>query len=329
MNFKNDLREQMIQLLEEDGITFNKQESTYRLLISYLNALNKTISIRKRKVFISDNIERIIKDKVLNKKYINALLKFKEYFEDGKDMNGHLSTCIYCSDIFNKKKYVSNKAKDYLLDDWGIYHLHLRDKNAQNKEEMFSNRNDKEKGNRSEYLLFVKITDAGAYFIDILNHNEKYIFGKQELLETLDRNWHFLLEEYKLPELKSSSKSTNKEICKNRKSGSLSLYEVNGNVYTCIGGGITSAGTNIKHTNEADCKFMDMYSIEDYFKNNYDSIKDEIESVTGVDCTNKSLEFKFLLEQRGYVVKEINTNYGVLFFYEGNDLKARAGIVQD
>ncbi|MHB8034890.1 hypothetical protein CF069_13315 [Clostridium botulinum] len=332
MNFEKDLREQIIQLLKEDKVKFNKQDSTSRLLISYLNVLNRRIPVKKRKVFMSDNIKKIIDGNKLHKKYIEALLKFKSNFENGIDMNGHLSANIYYSDLSvkNREKSFYRKSRDYLLDDWGIYHLHLRDKDAKNEKEMHSNKNGKEKGNRSEYLLFVKITSTDIYFIDILNHNEKSVFAKQELLETLDRNWHFLLKKYMLPDVISvSDKFTDKEIHQARQSGSLIVYQINDKAYVCIGGGLTTAGTNIMHTRRADNILEDMYFIEEYFRNNYTSIKNEVADIAGIKCFNKDLEFKFVLDVKGYVVKEVNTNYAALYFYEEDYLKRRVGIIKD
>lgn len=216
MNFEKDLRKQIIQLLKEDKIKFNEQDSTCGLIISYLNVLNRRIPIKKRKVFISDNIERIINGNKLDKEYIDALLKFKYNFENGIDMNGHLSANIYYSDfsIKDKNELTYNQSRDYILDDWGIHHLHLRDKDAKNEKEMRRKIN----GNRSKYLLFIKVTDNTVYFIDILNHNEENVFAKQELVETLDRNWHFLLNNKPLLEV-FVPKLTDKEINDIRKKG--------------------------------------------------------------------------------------------------------------
>ncbi|NFI03471.1 hypothetical protein FC959_03475 [Clostridium botulinum] len=323
MNFEKDLREQISKLLNKDKITFNKEESTFELLISYLNIINRRISFIPRKVFISDNIQKIIENNKVDKKYIEILLKFKESFENGIDMNGHLSTAIYCSDMSIKDKKASNyrNSRDYLLDDWGIYHIHLSEKEAKNKKEMHCN--------RSEYLLFVKVINNEVYFIDILNHNEKNLFAKQELLETMDRNWHFILDGYMLTEVESISKLTDNEIDKTRRNGCLLAYKINGKVYTCIGGGLTSAGTNIMHTNYADKILDDMNFIEEYFRDNYMSIKNEVEDITKVKCLNNNLEFKFFLEARGYVVKEINTGYASLYFYEGDYLKKQSGLIDN
>lgn len=317
MNFEKDLRLQIIQLLEGDKIKFNEQVSTNELLINYLNALNRRISINKRKVFMSDNIEKVINSDKLDNEYLNTLFKFRYNFENGIDMNGHLSSNIYYSNLYERvKKNIYRKSRDFLLDDWGIYHFHLKERDAKSEEEMHAN--------RSKHLLFAKITNTEAYFIDILNHNEESVFSKQELLETLDRNWHFILEKHMLPELTSCSKFTDKEINIKRQKGCLLLYEINGIIYACMGGGLTSAGTNIAHTARADNILDDMQFIEEDLKNNYTSIKNDFKTEMGIKSFKK-LDFKFILDVKGYVVVEVNSGFALLYFYEDGNFKRRSG----
>ncbi|WP_252230447.1 hypothetical protein [Clostridium sp. ZBS15] len=331
MNFEKDLREQMIQLLSEGKIRFNEQDSTFRLLISYLNVINRTIKPIPRKVFLSDNIEKSIKQNQLEKKYIDALLKFKFNFEKGIDMNGHLSVNIYYSDmsIKDKRSPIYRNSRDYLLDDWGIYHIHLNEKEAKTEQEMRSDKTNKEKGNRSKYLLFIKIINNEIYFIDIYHHNTKNVFSNQELLETLDRNWHFILEKYLAKGVASVNRLTNKEIQEARKNGSFMLYSINNKVYFPIGGGLNSVGTSIIHTNNADNILEDIRLIEEDVRSNYTSIKNQFESINKIENYNKELEFKFSLEERGYVVIEVNTSFAILYSPEGNIFRKQYGKIND
>ena len=246
-------------------------------------------------------------------------------------MNGHLSANIYYSDmsIKDKRSPIYRKSRDYLLDDWGIYHIHLNEKEAKTEQEMRSDKTNKEKGNRSEYLLFIKISDDKIYFIDILNHNKENVFSDQELLETLDKNWHFILEKYLMPKVSSVNRLTNNEIEQTRKNGGFILYQINNKVYYPIGGGLNSAGTNIIHTSNADDILDDMRLIEKELKDNYMNIKSEFESINEIKNYNKKLEFKFSLETRGYAVIEVNTGFVILYSIEGNILRKRYGKIND
>lgn len=328
MNFEKDLRKQIIQLLNDGKIKFNNQDSTHGLLMSFFNVVNRTIKSISRKVFLSDNIKKIIRQNKLDRKYIKALLNFKLAFEKGIDMNGHLSANIYYSDMSVKDKgdFIYRNSRDYLLDDWGIYHIHLNEKEAKNEQEM--RRNNKDKGNRSEYLLFVKIIGNEIYFIDIYNHNKINIFSNQELLETLDRNWHFILEKYIDPGLIAVNRLTNKEIGEARKKGSFMLYTINNKVYRPIGGGLNSAETNIFNTDNADNILNDMDLIEKDIKKN-ENIHNEIEFITGINGYNKNLEFKFNIDARGYVVIEVNTGFAILYYPKENFFEKSYGIIND
>lgn len=320
MNFQNDLREQITQLLREDNITFNKQDTTRGLVRSYLNVLNRNISVKKRKVLISDNINKLIDDNKLDEKYINALLQFKFNFENGININCHLSTNVFYSNLSVSKKnknYI--KSRDYLLDDWGIYHLHLNEKEVRNKKEMHSDKNDKEKGNRSEYLLFVKVTYNEVYFIDVLNHNDENVFAKQELIQTLDRNWHFLLEKYILHEVISIPKMTDMEIHNRRKNNEYVLYEINGKIFTPMGGGLTSIGINIIHTEKADEILADINIIEKDIKNRYVDIKKHIQKRKAFENYDEELQFKLQLSTTGYLITETNTNFMMIYHIEGDN----------
>ena len=298
MNFEEDIRKQIIQLLKDDKIKFNEKESTRNLLISYLNFLNRLILPIPRKVHISDNIENIIENNELDKKYIDALLKFKDHFEKGIDMNSTLSKNIFYSDISIKERQnlTYKKTRDYLLDDWGIHHLHL----------------DKDKGNRSKYLLFIKVTNNEIYFIDILSHNEKNVFAKQELLETLYRNWNFLLEKYKYPgAIAAHFKFTDKEITEARKRGTIIFIQINNNVYGPMGGGLASSGTNMMHSVDANYILNESKNIENYIKNNYEHIKKQIQKY--IKSYTNDLEFKIKLVENGFLVTEINTNFNIWY----------------
>ena len=76
---------------------------------------------------------------------------------------------------------------------------------------------------RSKYLLFIKLTNNEVYFIDILKHNSDN-FLEINLLEILDRNWHFLLEKNMLFEVEDFSELDSKEKIKKIEKMGLKYY---------------------------------------------------------------------------------------------------------
>ncbi|MDU1258334.1 MAG: hypothetical protein E6971_14405 [Clostridium perfringens] len=259
MDFKNDIKEQLCKILEYYEVEFDKNDDLLGILISYLNFANRLISINSRKVHISRQLE----SKCDNDNDLHEIIeKFKKQFEDGDNMNGYLSRAIHHSNISTVERIEYSKARDYLLDDWGIHHLHLSNTKANTKDEM--------KNNRSDKLLFLVIRDSDVYFIDVLNHNDKNIFQQKGLLEIIENNWSFIIDKYCLNGVKEIELKIEdpKMIAKLRKIGMNVAYEINGKVYTSIGGGLTTSGTNTMHTVNSQKLIKRIDEIEDYYKSN-------------------------------------------------------------
>ena len=217
MDFKNDIKEQLCKILEYYEVEFDKNDDLLGILISYLNFANRLISINSRKVHISRQLE----SKCDNDNDLHEIIeKFKKQFEDGDNMNGYLSRAIHHSNISTVERIEYSKARDYLLDDWGIHHLHLSNTKANTKDEM--------KNNRSDKLLFLVIRDSDVYFIDVLNHNDKNIFQQKGLLEIIENNWSFIIDKYCLNGVKEIELKIEdpKMIAKLRKIGMNVAYEI-------------------------------------------------------------------------------------------------------
>lgn len=317
MNFKEDLRKQLILFLRNEKINFNLQSPLNEFLMSYLNFRNRSIEKNiKRKVFVSDNVSAITDNKI-----IEIVHKFKKEFENGEDMNGYLSKGVFYSNfgIKDKELLEYKKSRDFLLDDWGIHHLHLSNKKAKNKKDMSKN--------RSPYLLFVKITHDKVYFIDVLEHKSKN-FLEKSLLETIDRNWSFLLKPYLIPKLMSAQPSNKFTINNYRKNHNYYLNNINGKVYLPPGGGLNTFGTNIMIVEEIDSIIQDIEDIENYVSNNILTIKKEIESLIKKNVDSESLLFEFAMQDTFYIVKELTYNIGIGFFFENKQFIIKYGFIK-
>lgn len=108
---------------------------------------------------------------------------------------------------------------------------------------------------RSDYLLFFMIDEENVYFIDVTKHrlDDRTEFSQQEQLIIIKRNWPYLIEKYKVAtEYTVATAYTDKDISEIRNKGGMSLVEVEGDAYGMIGGGISSARTNVLHTIKSD-----------------------------------------------------------------------------
>jgi hypothetical protein len=118
------------------------------------------------------------------------------------------------------------RSKDWLLNDWGIHHLHLHQNRG------------------SDELLYVCVEDDALYLIDIRGHGAMADIG---LLEIVLRNWPALLDGCVAPWIirreDDRSAPPAEEIDRLRRGG-VTTYVIlsNGKAYLPRGGGVTTAG---------------------------------------------------------------------------------------
>ena len=255
MDLINDLRVELINKIESMGIKYDKDDDTYHILLNYLNVINRMIYKVPRIVFISDEINKKIEDKIIPSKYIEALKLFYDKFRSGDDMNPYLSRRIYKSKLSKSKmSYKGKESRDLLLYDWGIHHLHLTTEEV---------KVGKKTSTRSEYLLFVKVKPNAIYFIDVLKHDTRE-FANKNLIRIIDRNWPKLLEDKILSDIEIYDEFNEKDIIKFRQMGNLVPYNIDGKTYILIGGGITSNSINNTYVTIADDIFNTLNKIEEY-----------------------------------------------------------------
>lgn len=162
----------MAKLGEEIGNTFklnNISTSSLdpdELYLQWLNIRRKHPLPHARKVIFSKEIKNKLSD---NSELDELVSYFKEKFEIGEDISGHLSKTIYQADHW-----------DILLNHWNIYHLHLNKREADTLSQMSKN--------RAEYLLFVIIREDDVLFLDVRKHPKGSGFTALSFLEIAQNN---------------------------------------------------------------------------------------------------------------------------------------------
>ncbi|MGD8189059.1 hypothetical protein ACQCN2_03560 [Brevibacillus ginsengisoli] len=246
MDLLGDLKEVLIDIFKQYEINIPRDQEVDNLLTCYLNLKSKLVVPFPRKVKISHDLN--IKNLPIPFKQAYDFIKHK--FETGQEVNPHLS-----KGIFNIEK------SDGLLVDWGIHHLHLETQKDNEKSYFY---------NRSDYLLFFMLSGREVYFIQVLPHKQKHLWGYKELLRIVKRNWSFLLEPYRLPEVKSIRPIlSEKEIIDARNSGSLTLTEIDGDVYFPINGGLTTAKIGIQQVRKADTLITNLRNFEERLRHQF------------------------------------------------------------
>lgn len=286
MDLMEDLTKIITDQFNEWGIRYTNTNDVHELLRKYLNTCSKLIRPIPRKVFISEELE--LKSKELPEEINSIFDKIKTEFEEGTDITQHLS-----------KRLSNANRDDQLFHTWGIYHLHL------------SNRKETESDffERSDLLLFCIVKENRVYFIDIRPHNEINLFLKQEMQKIVINNWPDLLEHCKVQDIKGAS-YTDDEIVQMREIFINTFSSIGKDTYIPLGGGgLSLSGTNIEHFLFATHLIKEIRKIEELIIGIEDSIREEL-SKTSPDLPD-NLDFHLCLEESGFVIKEINTDYHI------------------
>ncbi|MDF1511453.1 hypothetical protein PZE06_25475 [Robertmurraya sp. DFI.2.37] len=278
MDFYKDLSEILMVKFKEIGIEPPKGDLC-TILKGYINLSDKLINNKKRNVKVSNEL----KEQDFGEHYNLCLQQIRNKFKNGIDVNGYLS-----------KGAFKPSQRDLLLYDWGIHHLHINNK--------FDNGGFVE---RSDYLLFFIIDENNVYFIDVTRHKleNRTEFSQQELLRIVKRNWPYLIEPYRLKGFSSLEKKlTDKEHSEIRNSGAMAVVEIEGDIYGMIGGGITTARTNVQHTTKID---MVVSFLRDITKTMQENRKNFIDSPYSNKMIHLTESYKLILENECfYIINE-------------------------
>ena len=152
----------------------------------------------------------------------NALAEIEQLILDGGDISPYLS-----------RKITKFNYNDFLLNDWGIHHLHL---GTELEQDGFIN--------RTGPLLYCRFARDCVYFIDILPHGN---WTSQTLITTIHDNWPELLAPFRANGvIGTETRLSDEEIKVLRKKKINYLISMDdGTTYLSPGGGNTSAGTNV------------------------------------------------------------------------------------
>lgn len=167
---KDKIKAEFISYLTAHEYTINQDASYEDAVICFYNYKEKRIPIKKYEVLFSRELTSKLTG--LDDEKTSTLNLFKCNFENGIDMNCHLS------------KYIFGSQFDYLLNYWSIKHLHLNSNVANSKSEMTNNRSD------TYLLVLVDEFESKVYFLDVIPHLSGDEFADINFLWILfNNNW--------------------------------------------------------------------------------------------------------------------------------------------
>lgn len=226
---QNKLRDELYQYLINHEYEIDVSSSYETVLLAFKDYKEKRLPIIRYKVKFSSTLERHFDSLPESQKQSIELFKYN--FENGNDMNSHLS------------KYIFQPKDDRLLNFWGIKHLHLNDCVASSKNEL--------KNNRSNTYLLICCYKNEILFLDVMPHLVSDQFANIDFLNILNEdNWlekaGFVPSDAKsiLPEITTSSDIY--ELWKSHVN--VTGFTFNGKMYTPINGE-SLAGSSLSSTN--------------------------------------------------------------------------------
>lgn len=249
-----DLNRDFTKIIKHKMLTMGFSPSNDKYCVyEYFNLL-------KRKVAQIPRVIEKSKEFACPEEYEVTLTEFEKKIVEGDDLLPYMS-----------KKIKEINYSDGLLNDWNIQHFHLS-----------RHLGDAEFVARSDYELFVYLTDNIAYLIQIYPHKKKNLYSTQEMVKIIWNNWPHLLEKNRLHGI-LSQKIDDEAYAKLRKANITTAVQVNDEEALClIGGGYMSNGFSTEAIRNADSWFNLMKRRERGFVENIEGILHVIKQVNGL-----------------------------------------------
>ena len=259
-NFLGDIREGVAHELQQLGYstrapTGNAYSDAHRMYMDHTHAMTRRVRPMPRMVQLSR--ELIAREPKLSAVIRGGLVMTAYELLHGHDVSPRLSRRV-------KKR----DAKDDLLSDWGIHHLHLENKI---EPDGYVKRNDD--------VLFVMVRQNAAFLIDIRDHTS---WADDALVEIIHANWPDLIARYRYNAVRLQYRLTSNERYKARLKGMMSAIQVSdGTIYGSMGGGFTSTRESAVAILRVDNKLDMARKVEEYVRTLDVWLGDLLEHETG------------------------------------------------
>lgn len=285
ISFLNDLKELMLSDLNAMGYSINRSETEEKICHKYFNLKKRLVDSSPKEIFISKELNCPPGKEAVLETIRGKIMR-------GDDIKPYLST-----------KILDLEYNDPMLNDWGIYHLHLGDIT---RRDGFIE--------RTGPLLYVRFDDKKAYFINVFSHDD---WANQDVIKIIHENWPESISKFILRGVTSVEKNfSNEEYRSLRNAGVSLLISIEpGVIYALLGGGYATSGTSLEVITTCDRIRKSLRESEKYVKEN---IK-YLESLANEKGISLEEEINF-----GLIIKENNK----IFAYDKkSDFEFQIGIL--
>lgn len=233
-DFQNDVRVHVLQLLTQAGVSLpkNQQSDPHRVCVAYFNVRHKVIEPRQRRVHRS----RELNTRPFSSDVIAGVQLIEARSIAGESLEAHFS-----------ERAMRPHTHDWLLNDWGIHHLHVRP-------------------NRGDEVVYAWLEADDLYLVDVRGHQAMADVG---LLEIVLANWPELLQLMPIFRIeRGRGNPSADELDSARRAGVQPLVTLSdGQVYAPRGGGLTTAGgSSARAISQADQVLAKASNIEAEFR---------------------------------------------------------------
>jgi hypothetical protein len=279
--FLADLRDALLERLRQGGFRVGRNPSAQDVCIAHFNIQKRWITPRARAV----EIARELRNRVLSSSLHAAIGRIRRLALAGNDLNP-----------FQSDKIQFATAKDKLLYDWGIHHLHL---GPLIRGQFFAG--------RTRELLYVLVEKERVGLIDVLHHGS---FSDHRLIEIVHRNWPEAIRRYVAPRTTTPTTFSNETRALLRKKGLQTLVAAaDGTVYAAPGGGYTSNGTSADALMRADMLMAETRHRQESCVREAEQIRQAILSANGIALSE--LQLKLVATNEGPIIMETQSEIQV------------------
>lgn len=231
-----------------------KESYNHFLIYEYSNLRQRLIPAKPRTIVYAKDFTRI-------PEYEKGLQILEEKIKRGESLTPHLS-----------RKILKASEQDGLLFDFGVYHLHLGEKEDSNHSGLIEGR---------KKILYSVFTDDKAFFICIDDHGR---WGDLDLMKILQKEFPQTLEKCELKNvIEMSFYPTEEERLQLRKAGINTPIEINGKFYMSPGGGINTARTSAQGVFEMNAYYHFYKTIDNQIKLLFEKHSNDISKKLKID----------------------------------------------
>lgn len=288
MDFQHDLAEKLKQQLIMGGIEIPDEWGDRDICLNYLEIKNRWFdsSVSYKVVYSKQLLEKI---SALSKEEQVAFVDIKKCLEECKSLKPYMSKLVQTTDM---------KKSDFLLKNWGIYHLHLERLSVIKTNFKMPN------------LLFFQPMGRVIHFIDVKPHPKGATWFDRDLLEIIYSNWPWLLNF--LNKVKPLEDIPDDKV-HNFNKNAVSIIQFHGGALVPTNFGVATSGNSFKAVMECNRILNELRKCEIRLKEQEAIIKKKILERVGINTTD-SLEYNLLIEDGCFFACEKSSGIKIKLF---------------